>query len=137
MVYGGHHSTRQTEKPHGKSGSASRKRYRKAAFSSSQTAKSGAACMTHGHLGNASTQRVVDKGRLTMDRHHVILRLTPLEARELWQVAINGYADGDYYQPGYGGKRKENAYLAAHEKLAKAISNAKAWNLPQIASHES
>jgi hypothetical protein len=69
-------------------------------------------------------------------KQHVIVRLTPLEARELWLVAINGYADGDYYTLGRGGGRAQNAYLAAHEKLARAISSAKAWDLLKAAPHE-
>lgn len=58
------------------------------------------------------------------------IELTQKEAEELRAVAGNGYGDGDYYGlndgagpggNGYGGKRENNAFIRAYEKLSKAL----------------
>lgn len=58
-----------------------------------------------------------------MSKKNVKLELTILQAEELMAVAGNGYGDGDYYgngKEGRGGKRQQNAFLAAYTKLVQA-----------------
>lgn len=54
----------------------------------------------------------------------VKLELTEAEARELFHVALNGWADGDYYEDGTAGrgsKTQMNSFLRAYKKLIDAL----------------
>lgn len=56
-----------------------------------------------------------------MPRKRVKVELTQKEAEELYLVALNGYDDGDFYGTGYGGKREENAFMRAIDKMIDAL----------------
>ena len=58
------------------------------------------------------------------------IEFTEKEANEILSVAGNGYGDGDFYGisednssgQGYGGKREQDAFFRAYEKIAIALN---------------
>ena len=64
-------------------------------------------------------------------RRHIIVELTPYEARTLLNVAANGFGDGEFFidpdgsSTGYGdGRRSVNAYARVCDKIERALDAA-------------